>query len=212
MALDYLPNNATKFEKSLIRDLSLWIETNIRDVVDPDRCPVEFLPFLAVHESVDLWYNDWTEARKRQMIKDCKSGLAESKGTRDAAQRFLSYVDTQVVHRRTYPSRFPVGRIAAGGSTPVNFPHSTAQYLLKLDLAAPKNAVCSGRTAVGRSCVQPVSFEPLVRANHAITISKAPDKAYAVTFAHRVVMTLDDGLDLGGDGVKLGLFQDRYYL
>lgn len=178
----------------------------IRQIMDPAKMPAAFLPFLAAHRSVDLWFDDWPEARKRQMVTEAVK-LAALKGTRAAAGAFLAYVDTEIVDKRSYPSRWPVGQIAAG-VTPIYHPDFTARFLLKVALKAPANAIVVGRTAVGRAAVRTVDDEPLRRAMRAITVSKAPETAFTTTFAHRLPMTLDEGINLDA-GHELGAYTDR---
>jgi len=205
-AADILPGNAAPFELALAEAMTDTLPVPIREIMDPATTPVPFLPFLAAHESVDLWFGDWSEDRKRLMITQAMQ-LAALKGTSVAAEAFLDYVDTAIVHKRSYPSKFPVGRIAAG-LTPIQHPTFTAHFLLKLALKAPKNAIVVGRTAVGSAAVMDVDREPIRRALHALVVSKAPETAYTATFAHRLPVTLDDGVDLDA-GHIMGSFKDR---
>jgi P2-related tail formation protein len=187
-------------------------------LMDPYQTPAQFLPWLAAHYSIDLWYEDWPEARKREIIARSSgrsvvhSGewLAELKGSVAAAPAYLSYVDAQIIHKVSHPARFPVGRIAAG-VTPIQHKPFVARWLLKVDLTAPANAVCAARTAVGRAAVRTINREPMRRAKATLSASKAPETAYTVNFAHRVPVTLDDGFDLDA-GHVLGSFKDRIRL
>lgn len=208
-AQDLLHDAAGPMLRALAAAFTDELPVPIRQIMDPATTPAAFLPFLAAHRSVDLWFDDWPEARKRRMVDEAVK-LAALKGTRAAAAAFLDFVDATIVHKRAYPSRFPVGRIAAG-RTPIQFPTFTAQYLLKVALRAPPRAEIVGRTAIGRAAVQPFDFERLRRAKRAIVVSKAPETAYTVTFAHRVPVTLDDGFDLAA-GHALGSFKDRITL
>jgi P2-related tail formation protein len=207
LVLDLLYQEAEEFEKALAVAMSDDLPGPIREMMDPDTAPEEMLPFLAQQESVDLWYEDWPTERKRQIIKAWPL-LAQAIGTREAAARFLPYVDTGIVHKRSYPSRFPVGRIAAGRITPIQHPNYTARFLLKVDLPAPAFSVVIGRSAVGHAAIRTFNREPLRRAKRALSVSKAPETAYTVTFAHRIPVSLDDGLDLDA-GTVLGSFRDR---
>ncbi len=42
----------------------------LRDLWNPELCPVKFLPYLAWAFSVDRWDENWTPAEKRQAVKD----------------------------------------------------------------------------------------------------------------------------------------------
>lgn len=206
---ELLPGNSGTFERALAATLLDGLPVPLRDLVDPMKTPARFLPFLAAHESVDLWFEDWPEERKRRMIAQALR-LGGIKGTRAAAAAFLEFVDTTIVHKRSYPARAPVGRIVAG-RTPINHPDFTARFLLKVDLVAPLRARPVGRMSIGRALALTVDREPLRRAKRALVVSKAPATAYSVTFAHRVPITLDAGLDLEA-GCELGAFHDRTHL
>ncbi len=210
-AADLLPDNAGVAEKAIAEAMTDTLPVPIETILDPANTPVAFLPFLAAHESVDLWFDDWPEARKRAMIADALA-LAGLVGTRAAAQRFLDYVDAEIIHKVSYPQRFPVGRIAVR-LTPIYHPEFVARYLIKVTLHARKFAVCATRTAIGRAHVKPIDMTPIKRAKIAIVVSKAADTEYTVNFAHRLPITLDDAdsIDLDTDHV-LGSYRNRIRL
>jgi P2-related tail formation protein len=204
-----LPNNAGPFERAVAHAASDTLPVPIAQIMDPATTPAEWLPWLAAHEQVRLWYSDWPEARKRQIVADWLR-LAGLIGTRAAAAEFLAYVDAELIHKRSYPSRFPVGRYAVGRH-PVQFPTFTARHLVRVALVAPNGAWRAGYSAVRRASIRPPDTEPLRRAEHALVISKAPETAFTVSFAHRVRITLDDGFNLGADHV-MDSFRDRTIL
>ncbi|WP_395537567.1 phage tail protein I, partial [Klebsiella pneumoniae] len=68
---------------AVISDLSV----PLRDLWDPWKCPVNFLPYLAWAFSVDRWEETWSEAEKRQEISDA-FWIHQRKGT-IAAIRFV---------------------------------------------------------------------------------------------------------------------------
>jgi P2-related tail formation protein len=208
-AADLLPSGSSILEHALAEAGADHLPVPVREALDPDEAPANLLPFLAAHESVDLWYSDWPDERKRQMIREAPE-LATLKGSRAAAARFLPYVDAHIVHKVSHPARDPVGRIAAG-ITPIQHKDLVARFLLKVPLTAPAHAVCVGRTAVGRAAVRTINREPLRRAMQALVVSKGPYTEYSVTFAHRTTITLDDGIDLDA-GQALGAFKDRIRL
>jgi phage tail P2-like protein len=84
---DLLPPNATTLERRLaranagIRD----IPVRIGDLMDPDRIPVAFLPWLAWHLGVDTWRDEWPEQVKRARVKAAIS-IARKKGTAAAVR------------------------------------------------------------------------------------------------------------------------------
>lgn len=61
---------------AVIGDLSV----PLRDLWNPWRCPVKFLPYLAWAFSVDRWEETWSEVEKRQEISDA-FWIHQRKGT-----------------------------------------------------------------------------------------------------------------------------------
>ena len=174
--------------------------------MDAAQTPAAFLPFLAAHESVDLWFDDWSETRKRQMVADAHS-LAPLKGTRDGAEAFLQYVDAELVDAVAYPAPFVMGR-ARIGRTPIAQPAFVAHYLLKIITYAPPRAFRMGGAALGRARLRTPSREPFNRALAALRIAKAPETEIRVDFAFVRRMTLADAIPLDGSH-KLGDFVER---
>lgn len=208
-AADLLPSKGLAFERAIASAGSDDLPVPLEQILDPLATPAKWLAWLAANESVDLWFDDWSDARKRQMVAEALE-LASIKGTRAAAERFLSFVDARIIYKISHPARFPVGRIAVG-ITPINHKPFVARYVVMSKLTAPINAICVGRSAVGRAALRPINREPLRRAKLALSISKASETAYSVTFAHRLPITLDDGTDLDA-GHKFGDFKDRITL
>lgn len=90
MSRPLLPGNATSLER-LAGEALTQIErvpVPIRQLVDPDLCPVELLPYLAWAFSVDRWEPSWSESIKRQVIR--RSYLVHAhKGTIGALRRVV---------------------------------------------------------------------------------------------------------------------------
>jgi phage tail P2-like protein len=85
-----LPGNSTQLEQ-LAADALAQIErvpVPIRDLVNPDTCPVDLLPYLAWAWSVDRWDSTWSEATKRKVIKSAYFVHAH-KGTIGALRRVV---------------------------------------------------------------------------------------------------------------------------
>lgn len=61
---------------AVITDLSV----PLRDLWNPWKCPVKFLPYLAWAFSVDRWEETWSEVEKRQEISDA-FWIHQRKGT-----------------------------------------------------------------------------------------------------------------------------------
>lgn len=68
---DLLPNNATAQERAISEAVARLsdVPVPVRDVWNPDICPVNLLPWLAWAMSVDSWQDTWSELQKRQTIK-----------------------------------------------------------------------------------------------------------------------------------------------
>lgn len=196
-----LPSNSTPLERSMLRGLADDLPVPITDIVDPDQTPVAFLPWLAHHESVDLWYEDWSEARKRAMIAEAPT-IAWLKGTRQGAIRFLTYVDATVERVIAYPARFVFGR-ARIGLTPIGHPPFVARYLVKIDTLTPPGAMVMTRSVIGRHMLKTPSREKFNRAMAALRASKAPETQYRVSFSYKRPLRIEDAPRLDS-GWRLG--------
>ncbi|WP_213908630.1 phage tail protein I [Stutzerimonas nitrititolerans] len=89
-ALQLLPPNASQLEQLAAEALAQIerVPVPIRDLVNPDRCPVELLPYLAWAFSVDRWDATWSEAIKREVIK-ASYFVHSRKGTIGALRRVV---------------------------------------------------------------------------------------------------------------------------
>ena len=88
-----LPRNLNQLERDLAGALSRIseIEIPISTLWDPDKCPVELLPYLAWALRVDSWQSDWPEARKREVIRQ-SIDINRTRGTRGAVERVLKAI------------------------------------------------------------------------------------------------------------------------
>lgn len=102
-----LPSNATPLERALsasdARMLAVphWV---IRAAWNPDTCPVPLLPYLALAWSVDEWDPSWTEAHKRQVIKD-SVWIHQHKGTIGALVRAIGQLGLPVTVQEWFSYR-----------------------------------------------------------------------------------------------------------
>ncbi|BAP94473.1 tail protein [Aurantimonas phage AmM-1] len=213
-AADILPGNAGPFERVLGAALTDELPVPIREIMDPYQAPAEFLPFLAAHESVDLWFDDWSEERKREMIAQCAGVsvlhdgmLGDLKGTREGLRRYLAFVDAEIVDVVAHPVRFVIGRSGLG-RVPIAHPAFTAHYLVRVELDRPVNAFEIGRSAIGKAALQSVDRTPIRRAQRAMTIAKAPETLYSASFAWRRRIQLSDNIPIDGTHA-LGGWIDR---
>jgi phage tail P2-like protein len=80
--LSVLPPASTTLEKALEQVAAelLNITVPVRDIVSPDRCPLNSLPWLAWALSVDKWDESWSEAQKRGAVRASLS-VHRRKGT-----------------------------------------------------------------------------------------------------------------------------------
>ena len=69
---------------AVISDLSV----PLRDLWNPWKCPVKFLPYLAWAFSVDRWEETWSETEKRQAVSDA-FWIHQRKGTVAAVKRVI---------------------------------------------------------------------------------------------------------------------------
>ncbi|QXZ14044.1 phage tail protein I [Pseudomonas sp. AO-1] len=106
-----LPPNAQPLEQLAAEALAQIerVPVPIRDLLNPDRCPVLMLPYLAWAFSVDRWDSEWSEATKRQVIKGSYF-IHSRKGTIGALRRVvepLGYLIEIVEWFKTVPEGVP---------------------------------------------------------------------------------------------------------
>lgn len=213
-----LSDGTGPLERAMAAGMSDDLPVPYSQIMAPYQTPAEFLPWLAAHHSVDLWFDDWSEDRKREMIAQSAgvstvypaSPLAALKGTLAGLKRYLEFVDAEIVDRIAHPARFTFGR-AVVGRAPVHHRSFVAHYLVKVSLEAPANRFQVGRSALGRAALRPVDLEPLRRVKRAMTIAKIPETQYSVTFAWRRPITVQDGVLIDGSHI-VGGWRDRLRL
>ncbi|MDR6348529.1 phage tail P2-like protein [Pantoea sp. SORGH_AS 659] len=85
-----LPPSATNTEIRLAKARSglSALAAPLRDIWNPDTCPVSLLPYLAWSRSVDRWDENWTESVKRKVVKDAFY-IHQHKGTISAIRRVV---------------------------------------------------------------------------------------------------------------------------
>lgn len=89
-----LPKNDTPYQNAIAKllDNRLDIKIPLRELFNADLCPTPFLPLLAWSLSVDVWDDEWTEARKRSVIK-ASPEVHRIKGTVQAVETALEVFD-----------------------------------------------------------------------------------------------------------------------
>ncbi|MDL4444393.1 phage tail protein I [Klebsiella michiganensis] len=85
-----LPPGSSALERRLAQACSGISDLNVplRDLWNPWKCPVKFLPYLAWAFSVDRWEETWTETAKRQAVSDA-FWIHQRKGTVAAVKRVI---------------------------------------------------------------------------------------------------------------------------
>ncbi|MGY0146197.1 phage tail protein I [Edwardsiella tarda] len=85
-----LPPGSTPLESRLAQSASSLTElpVSLRDLWDPVRCPLAFLPYLAWAFSVDRWDESWEESIKRRVVQQAFS-LHQHKGTVSALRQVI---------------------------------------------------------------------------------------------------------------------------
>lgn len=203
-----LPSSAGPFERSVLSGFGVDgdLPVPIKQVLDAAQTPQNFLPWLAAHESVDLWFSDWTDDRKREVIANAFTD-GWLKGTRAGAIRFLGYVDATLIDVIAYPTPFVFGR-AIIGQTPYGLAPFTANYLIRVDTYAPRRCFIMGRAAVSYAPVVTPPTTPWDRALMALRVTDAPETQIRVDFQHKRIIGITDAVPLDGSYV-LGQWIER---
>lgn len=106
-----LPGNSTPLECQAARALAQIqrVPIPLRQLCNPNTCPVDLLPYLAWAFSVDRWDSKWTEAAKRAAIRSSHY-IHSRKGTIGALRRVvepLGYLIQVVEWWETTPEGVP---------------------------------------------------------------------------------------------------------
>lgn len=87
-----------------ISDLSV----PLRDLWNPWKCPVKFLPYLAWAFSVDRWEEAWSETEKRQAVSDA-FWIHQRKGTVAAVRRVIETLGYSMTLQEWWKVADPAG-------------------------------------------------------------------------------------------------------
>lgn len=87
MTASLLPPNASPLERAFEASTERMADLPVplRELTDPDLCPLEDLPFLAWALSLDAWSSDWPEAVKRARVRHAIE-IQRRKGTSDSVR------------------------------------------------------------------------------------------------------------------------------
>lgn len=85
-----LPPGSSPLERRAAEACAAVSDLNVplRDLWNPDKCPIVFLPYLAWAFSVDRWDEKWPAAEKRKAVKDAFY-IHRRKGTVAAIRRVI---------------------------------------------------------------------------------------------------------------------------
>ncbi|HBT3887272.1 TPA: phage tail protein I [Klebsiella pneumoniae] len=89
---------------AVISDLSV----PLRDLWNPWKCPVKFLPYLAWAFSVDRWEETWSETEKRQAVSDA-FWIHQRKGTVAAVRRVIETLGYSMTLQEWWEVADPAG-------------------------------------------------------------------------------------------------------
>ncbi|WP_187417756.1 phage tail protein I [Klebsiella oxytoca] len=87
-----------------ISDLSV----PLRDLWNPWKCPVKFLPYLAWAFSVDRWEESWSETEKRRAVSDA-FWIHQRKGTVAAVRRVIETLGYSMTLQEWWEVADPAG-------------------------------------------------------------------------------------------------------
>ncbi|MGI4496743.1 phage tail protein I [Klebsiella pneumoniae] len=110
MTSSLLPPGSSALERRLeqacsgISDLSV----PLRDLWNPWKCPVKFLPYLAWAFSVDRWEETWSEKEKRQAVSDA-FWIHQRKGTVAAVRRVIETLGYSMTLQEWWEVADPAG-------------------------------------------------------------------------------------------------------
>ncbi|EPW1812674.1 TPA: phage tail protein I [Klebsiella pneumoniae] len=89
---------------AVISDLSV----PLRDLWNPWKCPVKFLPYLAWAFSVDRWEESWSETEKRRAVSDA-FWIHQRKGTVAAVRRVIENLGYSMTIQEWWEVADPAG-------------------------------------------------------------------------------------------------------
>lgn len=80
----------------------------LRDLWNPWKCPVKFLPYLAWSFSVDRWEESWSETEKRRAVSDA-FWIHQRKGTVAAVRRVIEALGYSMTLQEWWEVADPAG-------------------------------------------------------------------------------------------------------
>ncbi|CAM7278929.1 phage tail protein I [Klebsiella pneumoniae] len=110
MTSSLLPPGSSALERRLAQACSGISDLNVplRDLWNPWKCPVKFLPYLAWAFSVDRWEETWSEKEKRQAVSDA-FWIHQRKGTVAAVRRVIETLGYSMTLQEWWEVADPAG-------------------------------------------------------------------------------------------------------
>ncbi|HDZ0830693.1 TPA: phage tail protein I [Klebsiella pneumoniae] len=110
MSSSLLPPGSSALERRLAQACSGISDLNVplRDLWNPWRCPVKFLPYLAWAFSVDRWEEAWSETAKRQAVSDA-FWIHQRKGTVATVRRVIEDMGYSMTIKEWWEVADPAG-------------------------------------------------------------------------------------------------------
>ncbi|HID2509506.1 phage tail protein I [Klebsiella pneumoniae] len=105
-----LPPGSSALERRLAKACSGISDLNVplRDLWNPWKCPVKFLPYLAWAFSVDRWEEAWTDTEKRRAVSDA-FWIHQRKGTVAAVRRVIETLGYSMTLQEWWEVADPAG-------------------------------------------------------------------------------------------------------
>ena len=110
MTSSLLPPGSSALERRLAQACSGISDVSVplRDLWNPWKCPVKFLPYLAWAFSVDRWEETWSEKEKRQAVSDA-FWIHQRKGTVAAVRRVIETLGYSMTLQEWWEVADPAG-------------------------------------------------------------------------------------------------------
>ena len=211
-----LPQNAGALEKAMAAGMSDDLPIPFAALMNPYTTRADLLPWLGFQASLDLWFDDWPEARKREAVAQAagvstlyEGELAALKTTRGGAVRYLALVDADLVDAISYPALAVCGE-AVCGSAVIDHPAHLATYLVKVEVADPRAAYV-GSAFASAAVAGEIDSEPYDRCLVALRAAKAAHTEILVDFQNARVLTAGDAVTAGA-GYLAGQYLERVKL
>lgn len=150
LASELLPDSSGAFERAALHAMIDTLDVPITQMLDPFRTKAEFLPFLAHGNSVDLWFDDWLEERKRRIIAEWPD-IASKIGTIAALRKILPFVDAELLDYRAPPQRFVLGSGPSDAAIAAWKARLPQLRIYNRSRPAPKRGEVIRRFVIGRS-------------------------------------------------------------